>query len=191
MGVRICHHRRIQSHLQVKVIFWYLQPDAPVSLFFRLFTQVHLLIDGSVEGQYVTPIRPPKSIKDRLKNLSPIRPEQLNQKSQAPISQVGKIQKNTKVNTERPGSTFEMPSRPKLPIRTKQCDAQGSTKHRQRTCSIESMDSDTERVVASLNLEEIINNYSTWNHLTVDKHLFKYQSLTYHMYQFKCVQTNG
>ena len=27
-------------------------------LFFRLFTQVHLLIDGSVEGQYVTQLRP-------------------------------------------------------------------------------------------------------------------------------------
>ena len=30
------------------------RPDAHVSLFYRLFTQVHLLIDGSVEGQYVT-----------------------------------------------------------------------------------------------------------------------------------------
>ena len=29
-------------------------PDAPVLLFFRLFTRVHLLIDGLVEGQYVT-----------------------------------------------------------------------------------------------------------------------------------------
>ena len=37
-----------------KVIFRYLRSDAPVSLFFRLFTQVHLLIHGSVEGQYVT-----------------------------------------------------------------------------------------------------------------------------------------
>ena len=27
-------------------------------LFFRLFTQVHLLIDGSVEGQYITPSLP-------------------------------------------------------------------------------------------------------------------------------------
>ena len=35
-----------------KVIFWYLRPDAPVSLFSCLFTQVHF---GSVEGQYVTP----------------------------------------------------------------------------------------------------------------------------------------
>ena len=54
VGVRICHHHRIQPRPQVKVIFRYLRPDAPVSLFFRLFTQVHLLIDGSVEGQYVT-----------------------------------------------------------------------------------------------------------------------------------------
>ena len=43
-----------QPRPQVKVIFRYLRPDAPVSLFFRLFTQVHLLIDGSVESQYVT-----------------------------------------------------------------------------------------------------------------------------------------
>ena len=54
VGIRICHHHRIQPRPQVKVIFRYLRPDAPVSLFFRLFTQVHLLIDGSVEGQYVT-----------------------------------------------------------------------------------------------------------------------------------------
>ena len=50
VGVCICHHHRIA----VKVIFRCLRPDAPVSLFFRLFTQVHLLIDGSVEGQYIT-----------------------------------------------------------------------------------------------------------------------------------------
>ena len=54
VGVRICHHHRIQPRRQVKVIFRYLRPDAPVSLFFRLFTQVHLLTDSSVEGQYVT-----------------------------------------------------------------------------------------------------------------------------------------
>ena len=29
--------------------------DCLSSTYFRLFTQVHLLIDGSVEGQYVTP----------------------------------------------------------------------------------------------------------------------------------------
>ena len=45
------HLHRIQQRPQVKVIFRYLRPDAPVSLFFRLSTQVHLLIDGSVEGQ--------------------------------------------------------------------------------------------------------------------------------------------
>ena len=50
------HLHRIQPRPQVKVIFWYLRPDAPVLLFFRLFTQVHLLIDGSVASQYVTDI---------------------------------------------------------------------------------------------------------------------------------------
>ena len=40
-----------------------------------------------------------------------------------------------------------------------------------RTYRIESMDSDTDRVVSSLNLEEMINNYNTWNQLTVGKAL--------------------
>ena len=48
------HLYRIQPCPQVKVIFRYLRPDAPVSLLFCLFTQVHLLIDGSVKGQYAT-----------------------------------------------------------------------------------------------------------------------------------------
>ena len=73
----------------------------------------------SKQPLHKSPIRPPKSIKDRLKNLSPIRPEQLKQKSQAPISQTAKIQMNTKVNKEKPGSTFKMPSRTKSSIRTK------------------------------------------------------------------------
>ena len=98
-----------------------------------------------------------------------MRPEQLKQKSQASISQAMKIQLNTKVNKERPGSTFKMPSRTKSSIRIKQCNAQGSTKPLQRTYSIEIMDSDTDCIVASLYLEEIINNYNSWNNLTVGK----------------------
>ena len=54
VGVRICHHHRIQPRPRIKVMFRYLRLDAPVSLLFCLFTQVHLLIDSSVEGQYVT-----------------------------------------------------------------------------------------------------------------------------------------
>ena len=45
------HLHLIQPRPQVKVIFRYLRPDSPVSQFFCLFTQVHLLIDSSVEGQ--------------------------------------------------------------------------------------------------------------------------------------------
>ena len=116
-----------------------------------------------------SPICPPKSIKDRLKNLSPIRPEQLKQKSQLPISQTMKIQMNTKVNKEKPGSTFKISSTTKSPITTKQFNSQQPTKPLQKTYSIESMDSDTDRVVARLNLEEIIKNYNTWNHLTLGK----------------------
>ena len=107
------------------------------------------------------PIRPRKSIKDRLKNLSTIRPEQLKQKSQLLISQTTKIQMNTKVNKERQGSTFKIPSTTKSPITTKPSNSQPPTKLLQRTYSIESMDSDTDRVVASLNLEEIIKNDNT------------------------------
>ena len=113
-------------------------------------------------------IRPPKSIKERLKNLSPIRPEQLEQKSQLPLSQTVNIQMNTKVNKERPRSTFKISSTTKSPIRTKQSNAQQSTKPLQKTYSIESIDCNSDRVVASLNLEEIIiKNYHTWNQLTI------------------------
>ena len=71
----------------------------------------------SKQPLHKSPIRLPKSIKD-TKNLSPIRPEQLEQKSQAPISQAAKIQMNTKANKERPGSTFKIPLTMKSPIRT-------------------------------------------------------------------------
>ena len=108
-----------------------------------------------------SPIRPLKSIKDRLKNLSPIRPEQLKQKSQLPISQTTKIQMNTKGNKERLGSTFKITSTINSPITTKPFNSQQPTKPLQRTYSIESMDRDTDRVVASLNLEEIIKDYNT------------------------------
>ena len=37
----------------------------------------------------------------------------------------------------------------------------------QRTYNIESMDSDTDCIVASLILEKVSNNYATWNYLTV------------------------
>ena len=56
-----------------------------------------------------------------------------------------------------------------LSIRIKQCNAQRLTKPQQRTYSIESMDNDTDHIVASLNVEETINNYNTWNNLTVGK----------------------
>ena len=73
-----------------------------------------------------SPIRPPKSIQDRQKNLSLIRPEQLKQNSHAPISQAGKIQINTKGNNEKPGSAFKMPLRTKSLIRTNKLrNAQG------------------------------------------------------------------
>ena len=79
---------------------------------------------------------------------------------------------NTKVNNERPGSAFKLPSakfnkvpstsRTKSPIRrNKQCNAQGLIKTVQCPYGIKSMDSDIDCVVANLNLEDIINNYNT------------------------------
>ena len=58
---------------------------------------------------------------------------------------------NNKVNKERQGSTFKIPSTTKSPITTKPSNSQQSTKLRQKMYSIESMDSDT----------EIIKNYNT------------------------------
>ena len=68
---------------------------------------------------------------------------------------------NTKANKERQGSTFKIPSTTESPITTKPSNSQQPTKPLQRTYCIESMDSDTDRLVASLNLEEIIKNYNT------------------------------
>ena len=118
----------------------------------------------SKQPLHQSPISPPKSIKDRIKNLSPIRPEQLKQKSQLPISQTRKIQMNTKVNKERPGSSFKIPSTTKSSITTKQSNSQQPTKPLQRTYSIEIIDSDTDHIITRLNLEEIIKDYNTWNH---------------------------
>ena len=143
-----------------------------------------------------SPFHPPKSIKDRLKNLSLIKAEQLKQKSQASISQAGKIHMNTKVNNERPGSIYEMPSRTKSPIKIKQCNAQGSTKPLQRAYCIESMDCDRDRVVVSVNFEEVLNNYNTWNHLIAGKPISSLSILIVNFlhiiqsYLFKCVLTN-
>ena len=47
----------------------------------------------------------------------------------------------------------------------------------QRTYRIESMDSDRDYIVASLNLEEIINNYNIWNNLTMGKLIISFTFL--------------
>ena len=82
---------------------------------------------------YKSPIRPPKTLKDRLKNVSIIKPAQLKQKNTSSDWPGRKIQKNSKVNNERPGSAFKLPTtkfhtvptkwRTKSPIRmNKQCN---------------------------------------------------------------------
>ena len=107
---------------------------------------------------------------------------QLKQKAQAPIGQAGRVHTNTEVISERPGGTFKLPPAKfdavSSPSRTKslmgidkQSDAQGSTKSLQRLYSIESMDSDTDHIVSSLNLKGITNNYKTGNHLAVYKQM--------------------
>ena len=47
---------------------------------------------------------------------------------EASICQIGKIQMNTKMKNEKPGSTFKLPSRTKSPIRIKYCNAQDLNK---------------------------------------------------------------
>ena len=98
--------------------------------------------------------------------------------------------------SERPGSTFKLPpakfdavpssSRAKSPMGIdKQSNAQGTSKSLQRSYSMESMDCDTDHIIASLDLEGITNNYKTWNHLTVCKQmnsiLFKCHLQTIHL----------
>ena len=124
--------------------------------------------------------------------MFPIKPEQRKQKSQAPICETGKIQMNTKMNNEKPGRTFKMASRTKSPIRIKQCNDQGSTKPLWRNYSIESMDSDTDSIVASFNVEEILNNYNTCNHLTEGKFISSLTSLAVNLFyaELNCLKYN-
>ena len=128
-------------------------------------------------------LTPPIETKNKFKNTDQMeiemdsmatmkKPRQPKQKAQVPIVQAGRIYMNTKMNSERPGSTFKLspvkfnavPSalRTKSPMGIdKQSNAQGLTKFLQRSYSIESMDSNTDRIVASFYLESITNNYET------------------------------
>ena len=130
-----------------------------------------------------TPIETKNKFKTEMDSMPTIKKlVQLKQKAQAPIGQAGRVHTNTEVISERPGGTFKLPpakfnavpspSRTKSPMEIdKQSNAQGSTKSLQRSYSIVSMDSDTGRIVASLDLEGITNDYKTWNHLTVRKQM--------------------
>ena len=120
---------------------------------------------------------PPIETKNQLKiemDSTPTfkKPGELKQKAQAPIGQAGRVNTNTEVFSERIGGTFKLPpakfdavpssSRAKSPMGIdKQSNAQGTSKSLQRSYSIESMDSDTDRIVASLDLEGITNNHKT------------------------------
>ena len=52
------------------------------------------------------------------------------------------------------------------------------------------MDSNIDRVVASLNLEEIINNYNTWNNLTVVKLTSSLTFLNVNLFHIVCIYLN-
>ena len=127
------------------------------------------------KNQKPTP-NPPIETKNKLKiemDSTPTfkRPGELKQKAQAPIGLAGRVNTNTEVFSERPGGTFKLPpakfdavssSRAKsLMGIDKQSNAQGTSKSLQRSYSIESMDSDTDHIVAILDLESITNNYKT------------------------------
>ena len=122
------------------------------------------------KNQKPTP-NPPIETKNKLKiemDSTPTikKPGELKQKAHAPIGQAGRVNMNTEVFSERPGSTFKLPpakfdavfspSRAKSPIGIdKQSNTRGSSKSLQRSYSIESMDGDTDRIVACLDLEVI------------------------------------
>ena len=100
------------------------------------------------------------------------KPGQLKQKAQAPIGQAGRVHTNAKVISERPGDLSQILCSPftiknQVTYGNKQSNAQGST----RSYSIKSMDCNADRIVASLNLEGITNNYKTWNHLALHKQM--------------------
>ena len=69
-------------------------------LLFQIWTTLKSAKSPVRQPLHKSPIHPPKSIKDRLKNFSPIKPKQLKQKSQVPISQAGEIQMNTKMKNQ-------------------------------------------------------------------------------------------
>ena len=52
------------------------------------------------------------------------------------------------------------------------------------------MDSDTDRVDASLKLEEITNNYNTWNHLSVGKLISSITFLNINLLHFISIYLN-
>ena len=128
------------------------------------------------KNQKPTP-NPPIETKNKLKiemdSMPTIKkPVELKQKAPAPIGQAGRVNTNTEVISERPAGTFKLPpakfdavpspSRAKSPMRIdKQSNAQGTLKSQKRSYSIENMDSDTDHIVASLDLEGRTNNYKT------------------------------
>ena len=75
------------------------------------------------------------------------------------ICQTGKIQMNTKMKNQEEHS--KCPQEQSHLYESN--NVQGSTKPLWKIYSIESMDSDTDCIVASLNLE-VLNNYNTWNY---------------------------
>ena len=54
----------------------------------------------------------------------------------------------------------------------------------EETYSIESMDCDTDCIVASFRLEEVLNNYNTWTNLTVGKLISSPIFLNVNLYVF-------
>ena len=133
-------------------------------------------IKGKRKNQKPTP-NPPIETKNKLRiemDSTPTfkKPGELKQKAQALIGLAGRVTTNTEVFSERLGGTFKLPpakfdvvpssSRAKSPIRIdKQSNAKGTSKSLQRSYSTESMDSNTDHIVASPDLEGITNNYKT------------------------------
>ena len=99
----------------------------------------------------------------------------LNKKHKPPLTRLEEYIRTQKWSVKLPLAKFDAVPSPSRTMSAmgmnKRSNAQESTKSRQRSYSVENMDSDTDHIVASLDLEGIKNNYKTWNYLAMCKQM--------------------
>ena len=129
-----------------------------------------IFVGFSVHGNSIhkflpkSPMRPPKTIKDRLKTCLPKSQNNLNKNYNLPLAKLEKYIWMSKwtMKDQEAHSAFSqiryssLNIKNKVTYKNKLCNTQGSTKFLQRTYSMESMDCDTDCIVANFNREYII-----------------------------------